>query len=50
VSWLTRDRSAVIGLLLLAGALYLPRLNGDWYYLYGEEATSLTLVMSLGAG
>lgn len=50
MSWLTYNRAAVIGLLLLAGALYLPRLNGDWYYLYGEEGPCITLVMSLGAG
>jgi len=50
VSYLTRDRARLLGLLLLAGALYLPRLNGDWYYLYGEEATGLSLVLSLGSG
>lgn len=50
MSYLTRDRARLLGLFLLAGALYLPRLNGDWYYLYGEEATGLSLVLSLGSG
>ncbi|OGP56038.1 MAG: hypothetical protein A2V67_13925 [Deltaproteobacteria bacterium RBG_13_61_14] len=50
MSFFTRDRALLLGLFLLAGALYLPRLNGDWYYLYGEEATGLSLVLSLGSG
>jgi hypothetical protein len=50
VSYLTRDRVRLLGLLLLAAALYLPRLNGDWYYLYGEEAPCITMALSLGTG
>ena len=46
----SRHRLRLLSLLLLAAALYLPRLNGDWYYLYGEEATGLTLTMSLASG